>query len=88
VLGIGVFSVLAFGMYQILKKDDDPNHQKNIVDMLLKESSLDDIDRTLVKSIKELPNGGCILDGNKKIKIENLLLFQKAIYTHMREKEF
>ena len=35
---------------------------------------MDEIDKALEKALKELPDGGCILDENKKIKLDNLLL--------------
>ena len=49
---------------------------------------MDKIDKEFVEAVRKLPDGGNILDENKKLKLENVLGLLKQIYIHMREREY
>ena len=54
----------------------------------IKKVVFDQIDKDFKQAIKDLPKTGTILDSNKKINLDNLLLFQKAYFNHMKQREF
>ena len=55
---------------------------------IVEQSKCDQIDQDFIAAIKALPETGTILDENKKINLNNLLLFQKAYFNHLKEREY
>lgn len=84
VVGVLVASLIGYAFFVMTRKDEGGSEQPFIFD----EKLLDKIDKDFVEALRALPDGGNILDENKKLKLENVLGLLKQIYIHMREREY
>ena len=84
VVGVLVASLIGYAFFVMTRKDEGGSEQQFIFD----EKLLDKIDKDFVEALRALPDGGNILDENKKLKLENVLGLLKQIYIHMREREY